>query len=94
LDLGTAVKYISLKKRDGIYTHGLGILLRYGDCLAMVGNMCGGIFCIKHHHLFCNTTIAFSFDLFFLGVEVAEKHMGGAELSDELVGMRKLSCEE
>ena len=32
--------------------------------------------------------------IFFLGVEVVEKHMGGAELSDELVGMRKLSCEE
>ena len=44
MDLGTAVKYISLKKRDGIYTHGLGILLRYGDGLAMVGIICGGIF--------------------------------------------------
>jgi len=62
LDLGTAV-----------YTHGLCILLRYGDGLAMVGIICRGIFCIKHHHLFCNTTIAFSFDL-FLGVEVVEKH--------------------
>ena len=65
MDLGTAVKHISLKKRDGIYTHGLGILLRYGDGLAMVGIICGDIFCIKHHHLFCNTTITFSFDLFF-----------------------------
>ena len=47
MDLGTAVKHISLKKRDGIYTHGLGILLRYGDGLAMVGIICGGIFLLS-----------------------------------------------
>ena len=60
----------------------------------MVGIICGGIFFVLSITIYSVTQPSLLVLIFFLGVEVAEKHMGGAELSDELVGMRKLSCEE
>ena len=44
--------YFLLKKRNDIYTYGLGILLSYRDCLAMVDMIWGGTVGIKHRHLF------------------------------------------
>ena len=40
------------KKRNDTYTYGLGILLSYRDCLAMVDMIWGGTVGIKHRHLF------------------------------------------